>query len=74
MRMDKAQAQLMRISNDASMTSRAHGLVILNPVHPVRGVPVAVSIPSYPAGITEADSPDEPIASIGANDPGSGRD
>lgn len=43
MRMDKAQAQLTRISNDASIASRGQGLVILNPIHPGRVVPVAVS-------------------------------
>jgi hypothetical protein len=47
-RMDKAQAQLTRLSNDASIATRAHGLVILNPIRPGRDAPMAVS---YPAGI-----------------------
>lgn len=41
-RLDKAQAQLMKLSNDASLASRPQGLVILNPIHPGKGVPVGV--------------------------------
>lgn len=46
-RVDKAQAQLMKLSNEAGASSRMHGLVVLNPVHPGRGVPVAVGLPSH---------------------------
>lgn len=42
-RLDKAQAQLMKLGNDASLAARPQGLVILNPIHPGKGVPTSVS-------------------------------
>lgn len=42
-RLDKAQAQLMKLGNDACLAARPQGLVILNPIHPGKGVPTSVS-------------------------------
>jgi hypothetical protein len=33
----------MKLGNDASLAARPQGVVILNPVHPGKGVPVSVS-------------------------------
>jgi len=33
----------MKLGNDASLAARPQGLVILNPIHPGKGVPTSVS-------------------------------
>ena len=52
-RLDKAQAQLMKWGNDASLAARPQGLVILNPIHPGKGVPTSVSSCSPITGPTD---------------------
>jgi hypothetical protein len=52
-RLDKAQAQLMKLGNDASLAARPQGLVILNPIHPGKGVPTSVSSCSPITGPTD---------------------
>lgn len=45
-KLDKANAQLLRLSNDASLLTRPQGLIMLNPISGSRAHPVAPHQPS----------------------------
>ena len=47
MKLDRAQAQLGRLTNDASLISRPQGLVLLNPIAGGKNQPVAVRRNTY---------------------------